>query len=90
MSPYKLFLKCEQEGISLKASIILDMVANYKEIAISAVMDNCLKLGLYSPAMAHRELHWLINNGYVICQESVMDKRAKLCSISRKGKAFLS
>lgn len=90
MTPYEMFNKCQEEGMHLKGAIILDLLKHMGKTKITDLMAMAYEKGICSQAITHQQVMWLKEYGYILIHEDTQDRRVRECSISRKGKGFLS
>lgn len=89
MKPLAQHIRRSNRGMSPNAEILLDMVSQNKKITVMNLLVEAIDLKVATQATLHKELYWLVSNGYVNLQQALGDKRTKECTITPKGKLYL-
>jgi DNA-binding MarR family transcriptional regulator len=89
MTPIDHFESRKLEGMSIHAEILLHLI-KHNEGNVMPIIKKAVGMEIATPNTIHREITWLKNHGFVEVLPRPEDKRAKICSITQKGVAFLN
>ena len=90
MSPLSWHKKRYAVGMSSVAEVILDLIFDEGQIAVTDVMRECHHVGVASTATIHTELVWLREHHYVKVSTNAQDARRKDCALTAKGVKHLN
>lgn len=85
MSPLSWHKRRHAAGMSSVAEVILDLILEEGQIAVTDVMRECHYFGVASTATIHTELAWLRQHHYVKVSTNINDARRKDCALTAKG-----
>lgn len=90
MSPLSWHKKRHAAGMSSVAEVILDLIFDEGQIAVTDVMRESHHIGIASTATIHTALAWLRDQHYVKVISNPNDARRKDCTLTAKGIKYLS
>lgn len=90
MSPLNWHKKRRAAGMSSVAEVILDLIFDEGQIAVTDVMRECHHIDVASTATIHTALAWLREHHYVKVVSHSDDARRKNCSLTAKGLKYLN
>lgn len=89
MQPLKWFFKRHKVGMSSIAETLLDYLYNLGNTKVMIFNSYANEIGIASPATIHREIKWLIDNGYVRVLLMFDNKRDKYLDVTDKAVRYL-
>ncbi len=90
MTPYSHHMTRQKAGMSVTAEILLDMVSHMQPVIGTSLKADAIEHGVASPATLQKEIHWLIDNGYLSFGKDKVDARKMPLSVTKRGRKHLS
>jgi DNA-binding PadR family transcriptional regulator len=88
MKPFKLFLHQKKSNMSARKDVILDVIG--AQSTVIDLVDFCFTMGVASQATIHREIHEMIDAGFISSRVPPRDKRLVILRVTKKGRDYLS
>jgi predicted transcriptional regulator len=89
MNPLQWHRKRTQAGLSVVSEAILDVISQIGSMPVMPLISHAVSLKISSPATAHTALRLLTASGFVKIAQT-KDHRVKICTITQKGRTYLS
>ncbi len=88
MKPFKMFLHQKKSNMSARKDVILDVIG--AQSTVIDLVDFCFTMGVASQATIHREIHEMIDAGFISSRVPPRDKRLVILRVTKKGRDYLS
>lgn len=88
MKPLQQYHRHNANGMNFRKDVILDALSE-GSCTTQYLMDACIHIGLGSQATLHREIHEMIDCGFISARVYKRDAREVILKITASGKKYL-